>query len=119
MKKFILFFTILSILGFTGCQKFLNKQPFSSLTPAQVFQNSGDLALYVNSFYVDQIPSAATITGTDNTSDYITGNTIPPLMSASTNANNPVSDPAPNGVNAGGWSWTVLRNINYFLDNNN
>ena len=118
MKKFILFFTILSVLGFTSCKKFLDQQPFSSLTPGQVFQNSGDLALYVNSFYIDQIPSAATITGTDNTSDYITGNTIPPLMSASTNANNPVTDPAPNGNNAGGWSWTVLRNINYFLDNN-
>jgi hypothetical protein len=113
MKKFVLFFIIISILGFTGCKKFLDQQPFSSLTPSQVFQNSGDLALYVNSFYVDQIPSAATITGTDNTSDYITGNTIPPLMSASTNANNPVADPA------GGWSWTVLRNINYFLDNDN
>jgi hypothetical protein len=118
MKKFILFFTILSILGFTSCKKFLDEQPFSNLTPPQVFQNSGDLALYVNSFYVDQIPSAATITTADNTSDYITGNTIPPLMAASTNANNPVADPATNGNNAGGWSWKILRNINYFLDNN-
>jgi hypothetical protein len=118
MKKFVLFFTVLSIVGFTSCKKFLDKQPFANLTPNQVFQNAGDLALYVNSFYVDQIPSAATIATADNTSDYITGNTIPPLMSASTNANNPVADPAPNGNNAGGWSWTVLRNINYFLDNN-
>lgn len=109
----------LFMLGFMGCKKFLDQQPTSSLTPSQVFQNSNDLALYVNSFYIDQIPSAATITGTDNTSDYITGNTIPPLMSASTNANNPVADPAPNGNNNGGWSWTVLRNINYFLDNDN
>jgi hypothetical protein len=107
MKKFILLFTILSILGFTGCKKFLDQQPFSNLTPNKVFQSPGDLALYVNSFYIDQIPSAATITTTDNTSDYITGNTIPPLMAPSTNANN-----------VGAWSWSVLRNINYFLDNN-
>ena len=119
MKKYVLFFMALFMLGFMGCKKFLDQQPTSSLTPSQVFQNSNDLALYVNSFYIDQIPSAATITGTDNTSDYITGNTIPPLMSASTNANNPVADPAPNGNNNGGWSWTVLRNINYFLDNDN
>src|ERR1700732_2829329 len=97
MKKFILFFTVLSILGFTSCKKFLDKQPFANLTPNQVFQSAGDLALYENSFYVDQIPSAATIATADNTSDYITGNTIPPLMSASTSANNPVADPAPNG----------------------
>jgi hypothetical protein len=120
MKKFILFFTVLSILGFTSCKKFLNKEPFSNLTPNKVFQNSNDLALYVNSFYIDQIPSAATIATTDNTSDYITGNTIPPLMSPSTNANNVVADPAPNSSNSGGWSsWTILRNINYFLDNDN
>ncbi|HEY4324175.1 MAG TPA: RagB/SusD family nutrient uptake outer membrane protein [Mucilaginibacter sp.] len=118
MKKFILFFTVLSILGFTSCKKFLDKQPFSNLTPDKVFQSTGDLALYVNSFYVDQTPSAATIATADNTSDYITGNTIPPIMAASTNANNTVSDPALNGSSGSGWSWTVLRNINYFLDNN-
>ncbi|MGZ3872504.1 MAG: hypothetical protein ACXVJD_06280 [Mucilaginibacter sp.] len=114
MKKLILFFTLICIAGFTSCKKFLDKEPFTNLTPSKVFQSSGDLALYVNSFYVDQTPSAQTIATTDNTSDYITGNTIPPLMSASTNANNVVADAG------GGWSssWSVLRNINYFLDNN-
>lgn len=115
MKKLILFFTILTILGFTSCKKFLDKEPFSNLTPTKVFENSGDLALYVNSFYVNQIPSAATIATADNTSDYISGNTIPPLMSASTNANNVIAPPT------GGWTttnWGILRNINYFLDNN-
>jgi len=115
MKKLILFFTILTILGFTSCKKFLDKEPFSNLTPAKVFDNSGDLALYVNSFYVNQIPSAATITTSDNTSDYMSGNTIPPLMAASTNANNVIAPPT------GGWTtgnWGILRNINYFLDNN-
>ncbi|MHB8208642.1 RagB/SusD family nutrient uptake outer membrane protein [Mucilaginibacter sp.] len=115
MKKSILFFTILTILGFTSCKKFLDKEPFSNLTPSKVFQNSSDLALYVNSFYVNQIPSAATIATTDNTSDYISGNTIPPLMSASTNANNVIAPPT------GGWTtanWGILRNIDYFLDNN-
>lgn len=107
MKKVILFFTLLLVIGFTGCKKFLDQQPFSNLTPKKVFESSSDLALYVNSFYADQIPSAQTIATTDNTSDYITGNTIPSIMSPSTNSNN-----------IGGWSWSVLRNINYFLDNN-
>lgn len=116
MKRFVLFFAIFSILGLAGCTKFLDKEPFSSLTPNQVFQNSNDVALYVNSFYVNQIPSSATIATADNTSDYISGNTIPPLMSASTSANNVVAPIT------GGWTtsnWGVLRNINYFLDNDN
>ncbi len=34
----------------------------------------------------------------------VAGNNVPVLMTSQTNANN-----------AGGWSWTELRNINYFL----
>ncbi|MDN3547309.1 RagB/SusD family nutrient uptake outer membrane protein [Mucilaginibacter aquaedulcis] len=120
MKKLILFFTLICALGITGCRKFLDKEPFSNLTPAKVFASANDLAIYVNSFYVDQTPSAAYLATSDNTSDYITGNTIPPIMSASTNANNAIADQALNSANSGGWkaSWPILRNINYFLDNN-
>jgi starch-binding outer membrane protein, SusD/RagB family len=90
-----------------GCSKFLNKPPFDSLTPSAAFSNANDLTLYTNSFYNSQIPAAETIYTTDNTSDYISGNNIPALMTAATNANN---DSA--------WSFTELRNINYFLQNN-
>ncbi len=93
-------------MALQGCSKFLDKQPFASLTPSQVFSNASDMALYVNSFYVNQIPSAETIVNTDNVSDYISGNNIPSLMLASTTPDNVT-----------GWVWTELRNINYFLDN--
>lgn len=106
MKK--IFFLLVAAASLQSCKKFLDQQPFASLTSDKVFQNSNDMALYVNSFYVDQIPSANTIATTDNLSDYISGNNIPDPMSPSTNADN-----------AGGWNWGVLRNINYFLDNYN
>ena len=108
LNKRILALAMLSVL-FAGCSKFLNKQPFASLTPSDAFQSASDLQLYVNSFYVNQIPSANTIFTGDNTSDYISGNSVPALMNGQTNANN-----AP-----AGWTWTELRNINYFLANNN
>lgn len=104
MKK--IFFLLIAAAGMQGCSKFLDKQPFASLTPNQVFQNANDMALYVNSFYVDQIPQAPDIATGDNLSDYISGNNIPALMQPSTNPNN-----------TDGWTWTKLRNINYFLDN--
>jgi hypothetical protein len=116
-KRIILSFVALG--GFVaagllqGCSKFLDKEPFTSLNPNQAFQSTGDLQLYVNSFYVNQMPSGASIFEGDNTSDYITGNNIPGLMLASSNANNP-----PGGTGSS-WSWTELRNINYFLQNNN
>ena len=104
MKKYFFFFIVAA--GLQGCSKFLDKQPIAQLTSDKVFQNANDMALYVNSFYVDQIPSSATIAGGDNVSDYVSGNNIPALMLPSTTANS-----------ATGWGWTVLRNINYFLDN--
>ena len=95
LNKRILALAMLSVL-FAGCSKFLNKQPFASLTPSDAFQSASDLQLYVNSFYVNQIPSANTIFTGDNTSDYISGNSVPALMNGQTNANN-----AP-----AGWTWT-------------
>ena len=107
---------ILALLGaglLQGCSKFLDKEPFTSLNPNQAFQSAGDLQLYTNSFYVNQMPNATTIFTGDNTSDYIAGNSIPSLLLASSNANN-----LPSGTGAS-WTFTELRNINYFLQNNN
>ena len=106
MRQFL--FSLLALSFLTGCSKFLNKPPFAQLTPAQAFNTASDLQLYTNSFYVNQIPSADNIFTGDNTSDYIAGNNIPALFQSSNNPNN-----------QGSWSWTELRNINYFLANDN
>jgi hypothetical protein len=102
-----LLFCLFAIGALSGCSKFLNKPPFASLTPDQAFKNVNDLALYTNSFY-SFVPAASGIYGGDNTSDYIAGNNIPGLL---TPQNNPDQ--------TGSWSWTTLRNINYFLQNDN
>jgi hypothetical protein len=116
-KRILLLLTVAGTLQ--GCSKYLNKQPFATLNPNQAFQTAGDLQLYSNSFYVNQMPNARSIFTIDNTSDYISGNNPPTIMTAQTNANNPVA------INGAVWSrsttgsWPELRNINYFLQNNN
>ncbi|WP_026769878.1 RagB/SusD family nutrient uptake outer membrane protein [Asinibacterium sp. OR53] len=104
MKKLIWIAIIISSLQ--GCTKFLDKQPFASITPDKVFSNASDMALYVNSLYINQIPTGNDIAQGDGNTDYISSNNIPSMMQASTTPDN-----------IGGWSWTTLRNINYFLDN--
>jgi len=104
MKKIIYIAIIIPLLH--GCSKFLDKQPFASITPEKVFSNANDMALYVNSFYINQMPTGNDIAQGDGSADYISGNNIPQIMQASFTPDN-----------AGGWSWTALRNINYFLDN--
>ena len=106
MRRFSLIVLVGLLLA--GCSKFLNKPPFAAITSSQAFANASDLQLYTNSFYVNMMPSADDIFTGDNLSDYIAGNNIPALMTAATNADN---DSA--------WSFTNLRNINYFLENYN
>ncbi|WP_431209732.1 RagB/SusD family nutrient uptake outer membrane protein [Puia sp. P3] len=101
-----------------GCRKYLDKEPFTSLNPGSAFKTVSDLQLYTNSFYVYQMPSANTMFTADNTSDYISGNNVPAIMTAQVNANNPLNANAWSRAPAATGSWPELRNINYFLQNN-
>ena len=101
-----------------SCSKYLDKQPFTSLNPNTSFSTAGDLQLYTNSFYVYQMPNANAIFTGDNTSDYISGNNPPSIMTAQVSANNPVNANAWSRATGASGSWPELRNINYFLQNN-
>ena len=101
-----------------SCSKYLDKQPFTTLNPASAFHSIGDLQLYSNSFYVNQMPNARAIFTADNTSDYISGNNPPLIMTAQVSANNPVNSNAWSRATSATGSWPELRNINYFIQNN-
>ena len=103
MKKYTLFnFIIGSLILLTSCD--LNNLPLDSISPNTFFNTENDLKLYTNSFY-NMLPSAEgvyneridNIISTD-LSDELRGTRIVP-------------------TSGGGWSWTDLRNINYFLVN--
>ncbi|HTI90602.1 MAG TPA: RagB/SusD family nutrient uptake outer membrane protein [Puia sp.] len=115
-KRIILLLIVAGALQ--GCSKYLDKQPFTSLNPTSSFKTVGDLQLYTNSFYVYQMPNANAIFTGDNTSDYISGNNPPLIMTAQASANNPVNANAWSRATGATGSWPELRNINYFLQNN-
>ena len=115
-KRIILLLIVAGALQ--SCSKYLDKQPFTSLNPNTSFSTAGDLQLYTNSFYVYQMPNANAIFTGDNTSDYISGNNPPLIMTAQVSANNPVNANAWSRATAASGSWPELRNINYFLQNN-
>lgn len=108
MKKFlILYFGV--FLLFSSCDStFLEKEPFDKLVPATFFSSESELDLYTNSFYLDFVPSGLSITTADGTSDY-SAITVSDRFIAGTFT----------PVNQGSWSWSALRNINYFLQNYN
>lgn len=88
-----------------GCKKDLDLKPFDRLSPATAFNTEKDLQLYANSFY-PILPTGNEIIRGDAMSDYLAGkapnNYIVPNSFAATQAS--------------GWTWTDLRNINYFLE---
>lgn len=91
--------------GATGCRKnTLDLQPFDVLTPANSFNSEADLELYTNSFY-NIFPTANTIIRGDAMSDIAATKSVPSyLIHGGFSA-----------TLATGWTWTNLRNVNYFL----
>lgn len=105
MKKSYLIY-IISILLLTGCEKeYLDRNPEASISPDVSFKSAKDLELFTHSFYDAALPSAEGVynEAVDNIvkttlGDELTGRRIVP-------------------TSGGGWSWSNLRNINFFLEN--
>lgn len=89
---------------FSCKEDFLEKYPQATVSPETFFKTEADLKLYTNSFY-EALPGYTAIYGEtyDNVvlttlSDQIRGSRVVP-------------------ASGGGWTWTQLRNINFFLEN--
>lgn len=96
---------ICSIIAMSGCSKnFLEKEPFDKLVPGSFFTTEKELELYTNSFYERMIPSALSVATADEMGDYTSKANSPSFIAGTFT---PVNQPV--------WSWTDLRNINYFL----
>lgn len=110
LAKNIYLFGTMAALAISGvsCDSFLDKEPMDKLIPSSFFKTESDLSLYVNSFYEKMTPSALTVTTRDEMGEYTSKNQSPMFIAG-----------AYTSVNEGSWSWSNLRNINYFLENCN
>ena len=106
MKKFLLCL-IPVVIGFAGCKK-LDQTPEDTATREAVFSNEKGLELYTNSFY-NILPSPSDAHKGDAMADYAARSQAPEFL----------VDGAYGPRQSSGWSWSDLRNINYFLENNN
>jgi len=99
---------VIAVLALVSCKKFLDRTPLDKLTPEQAFANENTLQLYVNSFYVNMLPDGNAIFQGDVMADITVPNAVPAYIGSNYTSQN-----------GGGWSWSNLRNINYFLQNYN
>ena len=90
-----------ALLVFSSCEDMLTLKPEDSFNPSDYFKSEAELERWTNAFYY-LLPEADALAGQngDNTVD----NALGDLM-------NGQRDPA----SEGGWSWSYLRRINYFL----
>lgn len=104
----ILFILIILLSSLTSCEDFLDSEPVDKLVPGNFFQSEKDLELYTTSFYQRMLPSGLDVVQADGMGDYSSVNQSPAFISGSYTS-----------VNESSWSWSDLRNINYFLENFN
>lgn len=112
MMKRIIYTAIAGIILFSACSKSLDKEPLSQISPANSFNSENELSLYVRSFYDKMLPlsdnenSSFTTLYTENSDNIVlTG------LDQKTAGTRTVP------VTGGGWDWSSLRNINFFLAN--
>ncbi|HEY0273372.1 MAG TPA: RagB/SusD family nutrient uptake outer membrane protein, partial [Chitinophaga sp.] len=92
-----------------GCTKSLDQSPQASATKDAVFSSEAGLKLYTTSFY-DILPDINTPYKTDcNLSDYGATTSVPDFIRANVY----------NSRLENSWNWKDLRNVNYFIVNNN
>ena len=103
MKQQYLWFLLLSVL-LVRCD--LEEIPVSTASKSAVFGSQQGLDLYANSFY-SILPGRAT--NLDAMADYMAVKTVPTFVQQGSFAPNLSS----------GWTWTDLRNVNYFIANCN
>lgn len=89
-----------------GCNDdFMNRVPSTSISSENFFNTTSDLKTYTDGFY-GMLSSPIFDNGSDNIAHHNSGSTIDQMMRGGITPQN-----------AAVWSWTTLRNINFFLEN--
>src|SRR5690554_4013084 len=92
-----------------GCQEdYLDRQPLDRIDAEFFFNTANDLEAYTNSFY-GIFPNFGVSEAHDDASDNIVPLTVSPRVRG--------TRIVPVDRGSGGWSWSQLRSINFFLEN--
>lgn len=110
MKKTIITTILGTALLLNGCS--MEKFPNDKLNPNQFFKTENDLKIYTNSLYTVLPTGQQTYTRDASLTDIMATASSPNLLIAG--AYTDYEDELTRW-----WSWSDLRNINYFLENNN
>lgn len=111
MKK-LLVFVATGWMLLSGCSKTLDKLPLSQISPDNGFNSESELQLYVRSFYDNMLADAD---NPDKAFTTLYAESVAGIVLNGLGREQTGNRPIP--VSGGGWDWTRLRNVNYFIQN--
>jgi hypothetical protein len=115
MKLRYIFFMLACCVLTASCTKdFLDQKPNVIISDADYWKSTNDLKLYTNNYYNTMLPPYSDyfqvgVYGDD--ADMGSDNMVKSPYNSSLNGETVVP------ASGGGWTWTNLRTINYFMDN--
>lgn len=95
----------ISVLALSACD--ITLYPEDQITPGSYFRNENDLQLFTNTFYT-YLPSTGIY---EDEADVI----INPMLHDAVSGQRIIPETSSNNIT--GWGWTLLRQVNYFLEN--
>ncbi len=107
-KNKLIYILILFIIATTSCKKFLDRPPLDSITDKEMSFSKKEMELYANQYYV-QFPQFLDVFFGDNASDN--------MVYGSFDYNQQLAGTLVVPGSGGGWNWSNIRSVNYFLSN--
>ncbi|MEG1916231.1 MAG: RagB/SusD family nutrient uptake outer membrane protein [Muribaculaceae bacterium] len=111
-NKYKLFVYLFTLITFSSCEDFLDRPPLNMITDKEITFSATEMELYVNKYY-GNFPSPWIteygIFGLDNSSDN--------MIHGNYNNNGLLSGVYIEPTSDGGWDWTNVRSVNFFIEN--
>jgi len=117
MKKVFYIFIILLSLTIGSCSKFLDRTPLDQVSDPLFWKTDGDLQLYINKLYDSFNSQAWSTVGSGGGPVPDQGTDVVIAQGNSISTKNRMDGVVTVPTTGGGWSWTNVRNVNYFLEN--
>ncbi len=93
--------------GLSSCQDYLTVYPDNMMSSEEFLQTEKDMEIYCNGFIQRMLPGGTTLCYADANCDNVATRTSTSFL----------IDDTWRPEDQGGWSWTSLRDVNWFLDN--
>jgi starch-binding outer membrane protein, SusD/RagB family len=117
MKKVLYTLMIMVGLIMGSCEDLLDKTPLDQISDPQFWKSDGDLELYINKLYDGFNAQAWAGVGSGGGPVPDQGTDVIISEGNSIGTKNRMDGVVTVPTTGGGWSWTNVRNVNYFLDN--